>query len=327
MNTWIKTICLIAAFALIPMLGMTAPTTWDVDGDGIENNQDNCPENSNVDQENFDGDFWGDVCDGDDDNDGISDLGEQAAGTDPFDPDTDDDGVGDAYDCNPLDKQKAFYGDCFLIVIGGSDGGGSTGGGDGGSGNDGGSTGGGTGGTDPDVNPPVDTDGDGCSDDAEIGMHTSPTNVDSDGDGVTDCIDNCPIVSNGPNTEISDNQTDINSDGIGDACQIDIDNDGIPDVNDYDGDGIADDDDNCLFIPNPAQLDSDADGVGEVCDPDSEFFGGPEPALHAQGGGGAGSCTLSADSSGRAASAVPLAIMMLATLLVFGIRRKIFQKN
>ncbi len=38
-------------------------------------------------------------------------------------------------------------------------------------------------------------------------------------------------------------------------------------VGDADGDGIADDVDNCPLIANPDQSDVDADGIGDVCDP------------------------------------------------------------
>jgi hypothetical protein len=35
---------------------------------------------------------------------------------------------------------------------------------------------------------------------------------------------------------------------------------------DSDGDGVCDDEDNCVNTPNPDQADRDGDGVGDVCD-------------------------------------------------------------
>jgi hypothetical protein len=37
---------------------------------------------------------------------------------------------------------------------------------------------------------------------------------------------------------------------------------------DTDGDGMADNVDNCILVPNPTQLDADGDGYGNACDAD-----------------------------------------------------------
>jgi hypothetical protein len=73
--------------------------------------------------------------------------------------------------------------------------------------------------------------------------------VDTDNDGVSDALDNCPTISN---------EDQANSDGAndgGDACDADDDNDGIPDDNP----------DNCRTIPNTDQTDSNGDGCGDAC--------------------------------------------------------------
>ena len=69
---------------------------------------------------------------------------------------------------------------------------------------------------------------------------------DGDGDGIPDALDNCPTVFN-------PDQTDVNMDGVGDAC-VDGDGDGIPDVLD-----------NCLTVFNPDQTDDNMDGFGDAC--------------------------------------------------------------
>ena len=67
----------------------------DTDGDGIPDNADNCPEVSNPDQINTDGDEVGNLCDADDDNDGLTDVQEVELGTNPLNRDTDGDGWSD----------------------------------------------------------------------------------------------------------------------------------------------------------------------------------------------------------------------------------------
>lgn len=79
----------------------------DSDRDKITDRDDNCPGVSNADQANNDGDAMGDACDPDDDNDGVSDVQEALNGTNPFDNDSDGDGVDDAGDVFPLDRSRS----------------------------------------------------------------------------------------------------------------------------------------------------------------------------------------------------------------------------
>ncbi|XP_046865052.1 cartilage oligomeric matrix protein-like isoform X2 [Xenia sp. Carnegie-2017] len=111
---------------------------------------------------------------------------------------------------------------------------------------------------------------------------------DTDLDGVPDyalactgphCAkDNCRDY---PNPD----QSDIDGDGSGDACDNDIDGDGIPNSNDNcprvpngdqkdsDGDSVGDACDNCPRAPNEDQTDSDGVGMGDACDPDNDNDG------------------------------------------------------
>ncbi len=73
---------------------------------------------------------------------------------------------------------------------------------------------------------------------------------DNDFDGIGDYYDNCPAIAN-------PGQEDVNSNGVGDACDT---------GSDSDSDGINDNVDNCPIISNPGQADADSDGIGDACD-------------------------------------------------------------
>lgn len=73
----------------------------DRDADGRLTTADNCPSVANADQANLDGDAFGDVCDDDDDGDGLSDGTEALMGTNPRSADSDSDGKSDTADRCP----------------------------------------------------------------------------------------------------------------------------------------------------------------------------------------------------------------------------------
>ena len=75
---------------------------------------------------------------------------------------------------------------------------------------------------------------------------------DDDDDGVGEALDNCPVHSN-------TNQSDIDGDGSGDACDDDI-----------DGDGFANEADNCPLDHSLDTTDTDGDLDGDICDGDDD---------------------------------------------------------
>ncbi|KPE51822.1 hypothetical protein AOB46_06235 [Chryseobacterium indologenes] len=90
--------------------------------------------------------------------------------------------------------------------------------------------------------------------------------IDNNGNGIPDCAEGCTVVND------KSPAIDTDGDGIVDACDLDADNDGIPDeIEDADNDGKFENDDaegNLLVIPvlgdsvpNYRDLDSDNDGI------------------------------------------------------------------
>ena len=118
------------------------------------------------------------------------------------------------------------------------------------------------------VDEDLDTDGDGVFDYIDD---------DDDGDGVSDENDNCPLIAN-------TDQLDTDDDMAGNACDEDDDGDGVNDAEDAfpldpsessdgDSDGIGDNSDNCPAIFNSNQQNTDNDASGNVCDEDDDNDG------------------------------------------------------
>jgi hypothetical protein len=117
---------------------------------------------------------------------------------------------------------------------------------------------------------------------------TATPNVDTDGDGFLDHLDNCPLVAN-------HDQANADGDGFGDACDVctndpndDADNDGICAGSGYLPPTKTGDKDNCPNNNNPDQLNTDGrrpngsqipgefasnpkqDNMGNACDDDDD---------------------------------------------------------
>ena len=221
--------------------------------------------------------------DTDDDNDGVNDKDEEAAGTDPKNPDTDGDGTNDGDedtdgDGKPnkdesdedSDKITDDDGDGIPDIIDRDDEDGPKGDKDG----------------DGIINEEdPDADGDGVSNDDEKEAGLDPLNPDTDGDGTNDGDEDTDGdgKKNKDESEVPEGPvTDEDGDGLGDTgvtdkdpedgkaditdgpLTNDTDNDGIPDAvdPDIDGDGVNNSDEKAAGT-DPYDPDTDGDGTND----------------------------------------------------------------
>ena len=208
----------------------TSPINADSDGDGLH---DGWERDNGLDPLSSAGD---DGASGDPDNDGLTNIQEQAHDGDPNKPDTDGDGLSDS--------REVTLG--TGVAVADTDGDGLSDGDED------------TRGTNP---RQMDSDGDGLSDGWEVensfnplspGGATGEATADTDGDGLT----NLQEMQHGTNPRL----TDTDGDGIGDSAEVTLGT--SPLRSDTDRDGLSDSQEQNLGL-NPCQPDSDGDGMND----------------------------------------------------------------
>ena len=259
--------------------------TGDYDGDGFDNNADNCPCTYNDTQLDDDGDMVGDIDYGSG-NDGCDNclgiynertVDINGDGTVDFEDgdlgqlDSDFDGVGDACETSPADPCGSTDTDADGVyvlcdncpsVYNPSQ-----------LNSDGDSYGDACDNCSSDTNEDqADTDGDGIGDVCDTIINTCGTD-DTDGDTIFDLCDNCVAIAN-------TDQADSDGDGIGNVCD-NCANTANTDQSDVDNDTFGDSCDNCYVIVNADQTDADGDGIGDICEdtPISEPIDGPDDPI------------------------------------------------
>ena len=217
----------------------TSPVMRDTDGGGVSDGDEDTNRNGRIDAGERDPNDPADDGDpgpaNDSDGDGLSDDEERAAGTDPDDADSDDDGVLDGDE--PSWNQDTD-GDGLINAL------------------------------DP------DSDNDDLLDGTELGVTEDTRHPDTDvsaGNFVPDADPTTTTDPLDPDTDrggVPDGVEDTNKNGRIDPGERDPNNpaDDTGATGDRDGDGVPDDLDNCPDDANPDQLDGDNDGVGDACD-------------------------------------------------------------
>ena len=298
----------------------------DEDGDGFDDNNDNCPDVANPDQADADNDGIGDACDTPDpdgDGDGVADGDDNCPEiANPDQADADGDGIGDACDIADEDGDGIADGDDNCPNVANADQADTDGDGIG----------------DACETPPPDRDADGTIDDDDNCPDVANADqADGDTDGVGDACDNCPETAN-------PDQTDTDSDGTGDACgeNPDRDDDGIangddncPDVansgqsdldeddegdacdDDLDGDTVPNDEDNCANDANADQLDTDGDMQGDECDDDPNGLGDGDGTADGSTTGSGCSCDVGENDAPN-----PAALLLILAPLALRRRRR-----